>query len=77
MVGYWGDDEIADLLLVAGADVSAKDQKGRTTLHLAVVTDNNSTSEILLTAGEDVSLLNEDERTALTRSNGIGSWQDS
>ena len=56
---------IAQLLIDGGADVSAKNQDGRTLLHIVSMGDRAETTEFLLANGVDVNAKDKDGQTAL------------
>lgn len=49
-----GDVESMKVLLIKGADVNAKNSKGETPLHLAVVSCNNEAIEMLISKGANI-----------------------
>jgi ankyrin repeat protein len=60
-----GHQEIARLLLQAGANVSARDRPGNTPLHEAASTGHIGAMEVLLSAGADVNARDDRGRTPL------------
>ena len=60
-----GHNEIAELLIVNGADVSAKSLKGLTPLHYAAVNGHKEIAELLIAKGADVYAKSEGGETPL------------
>ena len=60
-----GHNEIAELLIENGADVSAKSLKGLTPLHYAAVNGHKEIAELLIAKGADVNAKANDGRTPL------------
>ena len=55
-----GHNEIAELLIENGADVSAKSLKGLTPLHYAAANGHKEIAELLIAKGADVNAKSED-----------------
>ncbi len=60
-----GNAEVAEALILAGADLDAKQQDNRTPLHLAVFWGRQKIAEVLIQAGADVNAKDENDRTPL------------
>jgi len=60
-----GHNEIAELLIENGADVSAKSESGGTPLHLAALMGHKEIAELLIAKGADVNAKSEDGWTPL------------
>ncbi|CAG0912187.1 unnamed protein product, partial [Cyprideis torosa] len=57
--------ETAELLIQKGAEVNAKDRRGKTPLLVATENNHHSVVEVLLANGGDLNIANEDERSPL------------
>lgn len=64
-VAFWGHDEIAQILLRAGANVNAKSDKDVTPLHEAVRMDNVGIAKLLLENGANKQAKDQDGKTPL------------
>ena len=62
----WGDEDFARKLLQRGAKVNARDEDGRTALHIAAVDNNAEMVELLLEWGAKVNIRDKNGHTALT-----------
>ena len=60
-----GHKEIAELLIVEGADVNVKDKNSATPLHLAAEYDHKEIAELLIANGADVNAKRSDGSTPL------------
>jgi ankyrin repeat protein len=60
-----GDIQQIKSLISAGADVNAKDDKGSTPLHYAVILANKDVIELLIAGGADVNVKDDQGHTAL------------
>ncbi|CAG0897501.1 unnamed protein product [Cyprideis torosa] len=59
--------ETAELLIAKGAEVNAKDRRGKTPLFEATENHHHSVVEVLLANGADPNIADEDERSPLHR----------
>ncbi|CAG0903091.1 unnamed protein product, partial [Cyprideis torosa] len=57
--------ETAELLIQKGAEVNAKDRRGKTPLFVAIENNRHSVVEVLLANGADPNIASEDERSPL------------
>jgi Ankyrin repeats (3 copies)/Ankyrin repeat len=62
---YKGDDDLAEHMILAGADVNARDQTMETPLYRAVNTDNYKLLKLLLDHGALIDLADQEGDTAL------------
>lgn len=68
----WGETEIVEALLLAGASLHARDCADFTALHYASVGGHISSAVALLKAGADTTSVNEDGHTPLDLASGEG-----
>ena len=62
-----GHNDIAKILIEAGADVNKQDKDWETALYRAAVNGHNDIAKILIEAGADVNIQDKDGQTALSR----------
>jgi ankyrin repeat protein len=67
MAAYWGHTEIAKALIEAGADLEAKAEDGRTTIHIAAGWGHTEIVRILIQAGADLEARDSNDWTPLHR----------
>ena len=60
-----GAKDVAELLLVKGAEVNARDDRGNTALHLAALYNRDEFAQLLVTKGADADVANTDGKTPL------------
>ena len=69
MAAQEGNLETVEVLLKAGANMEAKDNEGRTPLHLAVAAGKLETIDALITAGADTTIKNNKGETPFQLTN--------
>ena len=70
MAARYGQVEVIDALIKSGADLEAKDKRGRTALMSAVQSRNTDAVKALLAGGANVDTRDEVQATALFRASG-------
>jgi hypothetical protein len=63
--GWDNADQIAQLLIAAGADLNSTDQSGLTPLHMAATSGNLSVAQVLVRAGANLAALNSQGQTSV------------
>ena len=65
MLLYGGYENVAKVLIAAGADLNAKDKDGNTPLRWAALHDHGDVAKMLIDAGADINAKANNGRTAL------------
>ncbi|MGA2108900.1 MAG: ankyrin repeat domain-containing protein, partial [Syntrophorhabdales bacterium] len=63
---YARSEEVAELLILKGADVSARDNEQKTPLHCVAATGRTEVAKILIRRGADVNVRDSLQRTPAT-----------
>lgn len=71
----WGDEESAELLIAAGADINAQGEYGFTPLHRAISNDNPRLVALFLNNGADPRIRNADGDDCYDLANKLGNIQ--